>query len=88
MAWLTANAPTERRGEPVGGVMGLVSAGSIAGPAFGALGGWTSPELAFSLTALVGARRDRRHGRGADRPREPPTSGMRRDLAVRSATRW
>src|SRR6185503_11908454 len=72
MAWLTANAPTERRGEQVGGVMGLVSAGSIAGPAFGALGGWTSPVLGVVATVVTVAAPT---GRA-----EQPTAGMRRDL--------
>lgn len=81
MAWLTANAPAQRRGEMVGGVMGLVSAGSIAGPAFGALGGWTSPALAFGIVALIGAVATvitilAPTGRG-----EAVTLGIRSDLA-------
>ncbi len=55
LAWLTANAPADRRGAAVGSAMGLVAAGSIAGPALGALGGATSPEFAFSLVAVLGA---------------------------------
>lgn len=55
MAWLTANAPKEARGATVGQVMSVLAFGSLAGPAIGALGDATSPELAFSLTAAAGA---------------------------------
>jgi predicted MFS family arabinose efflux permease len=55
MAWLTANAPAEARGATVGQVMSLLALGSLAGPGIGALGDATSPELAFTLTALGGA---------------------------------
>jgi len=81
MAWLTANAPSERRGEQVGGVMGLVSAGSIAGPVFGALGGWTSPEFAFSLIALLGVVATIVTVSAPTGREEQPTAGMRRDLS-------
>jgi MFS family permease len=81
MAWLTANAPAERRGEMVGGVMGLVSAGSIAGPVFGALGGWTSPAFAFSLIALVGGVATVVTIMAPTGREEAPTLGIRRDLA-------
>lgn len=80
MAWLTANAPRERRGEQVGGVMGLVSAGSIAGPVFGALGGWTSPTFAFCLIALLGVVATAVTVAAPTGREEPPTLGMRRDL--------
>jgi MFS family permease len=80
MAWLTANAPSERRGEQVGGVMGLVSAGSIAGPVFGALGGWTSPEFAFSLIAVLGAVATVVTIGAPTGREEPPTAGLGRDL--------
>jgi MFS family permease len=80
MAWLTGNAPRDRRGEQVGGVMGLVSAGSIAGPVFGAVGGWTSPEFAFSLIALLGAVATVVTIAAPTGRDEPPTGGMRRDL--------
>jgi MFS transporter, DHA1 family, solute carrier family 18 (vesicular amine transporter), member 1/2 len=53
IAWLTANAPIERRGEYVGRAMGYVSAGSIAGPAVGALAGAVSIPAAFSLVAAA-----------------------------------
>ena len=55
MAWLTANAPPAARGAAVGQVMSLLALGSLTGPAIGALGDATSPELAFSLTAVGGA---------------------------------
>jgi predicted MFS family arabinose efflux permease len=55
MAWLTANAPAEVRGATVGQVMSLLALGSLAGPGIGTLGDATSPELAFTLTALGGA---------------------------------
>ena len=55
MAWLTANAPAEGRGTAVGQVMSLLALGSLSGPAIGALGDATSPQLAFSLTAIAGA---------------------------------
>jgi MFS family permease len=80
VAWLTANAPRERRGEMVGGVMGLVSAGSIAGPVFGALGGWTSPSFAFSIIAAVGAVATVVTILAPAGREEPPTLGVRRDL--------
>ena len=35
--------------------MGVLALGSMAGPAIGALGGATSPELAFSLIAVAAA---------------------------------
>jgi predicted MFS family arabinose efflux permease len=53
IAWLTANGPAEERGAIVGRAMSAVSAGAIAGPAIGALGGATSPRLAFLMTALL-----------------------------------
>jgi predicted MFS family arabinose efflux permease len=53
ISWLTANAAPEERGAMVGRAMSAVSAGAIAGPAIGALGGATSPRLAFLLTALL-----------------------------------
>jgi MFS family permease len=80
MAWLTANAPAERRGETVGGIMGLVSAGSIAGPVFGVLGGWTSPAFAFSLIAVIGGVATVVTITAPTGREEPPTLGMRRDL--------
>ena len=37
MAWVTDNAPAGRRGRESGIVMGMLSAGSVAGPGIGAL---------------------------------------------------
>ena len=53
IAWLTENVPRTERGTAVGQAMGVVSFGAIAGPAIGALGGATSPTLAFLVIALV-----------------------------------
>jgi MFS transporter, DHA1 family, solute carrier family 18 (vesicular amine transporter), member 1/2 len=53
MAWVTDNAPEGRRGRESGIVMGMLSAGSIAGPAVGALAAWAGQELAFGLVAAV-----------------------------------
>jgi MFS family permease len=55
MAWVTSNAPPDRRGRESGIVMGMLSAGSIAGPGVGALAAASSPELAFLLVAAVSA---------------------------------
>jgi DHA1 family solute carrier family 18 vesicular amine transporter 1/2 len=52
LAWLTVNAPLERRGAAVGGAVAMVSTGTVLGPAVGGLGGVTSPEFAF-LTVTV-----------------------------------
>ena len=53
MAWVTDNAPPGRRGRESGIVMGMLSAGSVAGPAVGALAAWAGQELAFGLVAAV-----------------------------------
>ena len=53
MAWVTDNAPAGRRGRESGIVMGMLSAGSIAGPAVGALAAWAGQGLAFGLVAAV-----------------------------------
>jgi MFS family permease len=52
LAWLTVNAPLERRGATVGVAVAMVSTGTVLGPAVGGLGGATSPEVAF-LTVTV-----------------------------------
>jgi predicted MFS family arabinose efflux permease len=52
LAWLTVNAPLERRGATVGVAVAMVSTGTVLGPAVGGLGGATSPEFAF-LTVTV-----------------------------------
>jgi MFS transporter, DHA1 family, solute carrier family 18 (vesicular amine transporter), member 1/2 len=53
MAWVTDNAPAGRRGRESGIVMGMLSAGSVAGPAVGALASWTGQGPAFGLVAVV-----------------------------------
>src|SRR5690242_17268560 len=55
MAWVTENAPAGRRGRESGIVMGMLSAGSIAGPGVGALAAWIGVEPAFLLVAVVSA---------------------------------
>ncbi len=52
LAWLTVNAPLDRRGAAVGGAVAMVSTGTVLGPVVGGLGGVTSPEIAF-LTVTV-----------------------------------
>ena len=75
-------------GATVGSVMGLVSAGSIAGPVFGALGGWTSPSLAFSIVAVIGAVATVITIMAPTGREEPATLGLRSTCRARSATRW
>jgi MFS family permease len=53
MAWVTDNAPAGRRGRESGIVMGMLSAGSVAGPAVGALASWAGQGVAFGLVAAV-----------------------------------
>jgi MFS family permease len=53
MAWVTDNAPPGRRGRESGIVMGMLSAGSIAGPAVGAVAAWAGQGPAFGLVAAV-----------------------------------
>jgi DHA1 family solute carrier family 18 vesicular amine transporter 1/2 len=53
MAWVTDNAPAGRRGRESGIVMGMLSAGSVAGPAIGALASRAGQGPAFGLVAAV-----------------------------------
>jgi predicted MFS family arabinose efflux permease len=55
LAWLTVNAPLERRGAAVGGAVAMVSTGTVIGPAIGGLGGVTSPEVAFLTVTVLAA---------------------------------
>ncbi len=55
MSWVTDNAPPDRRGRESGIVMGMLSAGSIAGPGIGALAAVAGSELAFGLVAGLSA---------------------------------
>jgi DHA1 family solute carrier family 18 vesicular amine transporter 1/2 len=53
MAWVTHNAPPDRRGRESGIVMGMLSAGSIAGPLLGAFASWAGTEPAFLCVAVL-----------------------------------
>jgi DHA1 family solute carrier family 18 vesicular amine transporter 1/2 len=55
MSWVTDNAPPSRRGRESGIVMGLLSAGSVAGPGIGALAATAGSALAFGVVAAVSA---------------------------------
>jgi MFS transporter, DHA1 family, solute carrier family 18 (vesicular amine transporter), member 1/2 len=55
MSWVTDNAPPGRRGRESGIVMGMLSAGSIAGPGIGALASVAGSGLAFGIVAAVSA---------------------------------
>jgi MFS transporter, DHA1 family, solute carrier family 18 (vesicular amine transporter), member 1/2 len=55
MAWVTHNAPAEHRGRESGIVMGMLSAGSIAGPLVGAFASWAGTAPAFLCIAAVSA---------------------------------
>ena len=55
MSWVTDNAPPERRGRESGIVMGMLSAGSVAGPGIGALAATAGSAVAFGLVAAVSA---------------------------------
>ena len=60
MAWVTHNAPPNQRGRESGIVMGLLSAGSIAGPLVGAFASWAGTAPAFLCVAVLSARDGRR----------------------------
>ncbi len=53
MSWVTDNAPPGRRGRESGIVMGMLSAGSIAGPGIGGLAAVVGSGIAFGLVAVV-----------------------------------
>jgi MFS family permease len=55
MSWVTDNAPPEGRGRESGIVMGMLSAGSVAGPGIGALAAVAGSGLAFGLVAAISA---------------------------------
>jgi MFS family permease len=55
MAWVTHNAPPDKRGRESGIVMGMLSAGSIAGPLVGAFASWAGTEPAFLVVAVISA---------------------------------
>src|SRR5205823_13962342 len=54
-SWVTDNAPPGRRGRESGIVMGMLSAGSVAGPGIGALAASAGSDVAFGLVAAVSA---------------------------------
>jgi MFS family permease len=54
MAWLSTEAPRERRGEVIGGVLGAAIFGVQLGPVVGALATAIGREAAFSTTVLFG----------------------------------
>jgi MFS family permease len=55
MAWVTHNAPPDERGRESGIVMGLLSAGSIAGPLIGAFASFAGTAPAFLCVAVISA---------------------------------
>lgn len=55
MSWVTDNAPHDRRGRESGIVMGMLSAGSIAGPGIGGLAAVIGSGIAFGMVAAVSA---------------------------------
>ncbi len=55
MSWVTDNAPEGRRGRESGIVMGMLSAGSVAGPGIGALASVVGSGIAFGMVAAVSA---------------------------------
>ncbi len=55
MAWVTHNAPPDRRGRESGIVMGMLSAGSIAGPLVGAFASFAGTAPAFLCVAVISA---------------------------------
>ena len=55
MSWVTDNAPAGRRGRESGIVMGLLSAGSVAGPGIGALASVIGSGFAFGMVAAISA---------------------------------
>ncbi len=55
MSWVTDNAPAGRRGRESGIVMGMLSAGSIAGPGIGGLAAVIGSGIAFGMVAAVSA---------------------------------
>ena len=94
MAWVTDNAPAGRRGRESGIVMGMLSAGSIAGPAVGALAAWAGQGLAFGLVAavsLLGVVLSALGSQRAPRRRaDPARTGARRGRSAnrRRGLRW
>jgi MFS family permease len=55
MSWVTDNAPPGGRGRESGIVMGMLSAGSVAGPGIGGLAAAAGSGFAFGLVAAISA---------------------------------
>ena len=55
LAWLIGLTPRERRGELIGSALGAAIIGVLLGPVLGGAATETSPELVFSLVAVVAA---------------------------------
>ena len=53
LAWISATAPRERRGEAIGTAFGAAIFGAILGPAFGGVADLVSVEAAFTIVGLV-----------------------------------
>jgi len=53
LAWISAVAPRERRGEAIGTAFGAAIFGAVLGPAFGGVAELVSVETAFSLVGLA-----------------------------------
>lgn len=54
LAWLVGGVPAERRGEVIGGTIAAAIAGVLLGPVLGGAATVASPELVFSLVAVLG----------------------------------
>ena len=53
LAWISATAPRERRGEAIGTAFGAAIFGAILGPAFGGVADLVSVEAAFTIVGFV-----------------------------------
>lgn len=53
MGWLSAAAPSERRGQMLGTAMAAATAGALLGPVLGALARGVGPEVAFSSVGVL-----------------------------------
>ncbi len=53
ITWVVDAAPPDRRGETVGGVLGIGVAGALLGPVVGSAAQLTSPKLVFGIVGVV-----------------------------------
>jgi len=53
LSWLIAVAPSHRRGETVGAVLGIAIAGALLGPVIGSLAELSEPRLVFGAVAAM-----------------------------------